>query len=213
VALTTINDAVLRVGELLIPIVKAANGSAIHIRNIAVVTQGPKIGLGQIGRSTRLADGSILDNPDTVEGIVLLQKGKDSNPVLTGIHDEVNKLNNGLLPHGVRVKPFLDRSDLVAFTVKTVKDNLTWDSKNPNPHFTANPPTCQQAPQARPTRSFRSPLFPLPFCIPFPLNPAQSPQGKTSGHNSIHSERNALTSFAGGFYPCIFKERANPLSS
>ncbi|MDR3792897.1 MAG: CusA/CzcA family heavy metal efflux RND transporter [Terracidiphilus sp.] len=106
-------------------VVKAANGSAIHIRDIATVTQGPKIRLGQIGRSTRQPDGSILDNPDTVEGIVLLQKGKDSDPVLTGIHDEVNKLNNGLLPHGVKVKPFLDRSDLVAFTVKTVKDNLT----------------------------------------------------------------------------------------
>jgi hypothetical protein len=130
----------------LIPIVKAANGSAIHIRNIAVVTQGPKIGLGQIGRSTRLADGSILDNPDTIEGIVLLQKSKDSTPVLTGIHDGVNKLNNGLLPHGVRVKPFLDRSDLVAFTVKPVKDNLTWIARTLT-H--TSPPTRQLANKRR----------------------------------------------------------------
>jgi len=56
-------------------VVKASNGTAIRIKDIATVTQGPKIRLGQIGRATHLADGTITDNPDTVEGIVLLQKG------------------------------------------------------------------------------------------------------------------------------------------
>jgi len=60
-----------------------------------------------------------------VEGIVLLQKGTDSDPVLQGIHAEVEKLNNGLLPKGVKVVPFLDRSKLVAYTVETVEHNLT----------------------------------------------------------------------------------------
>ena len=106
-------------------VVKTANGAAIHIRDIATVSQGPKIRLGQIGRATHLPDGTIVDNPDTVEGIVLLQKGDDSDPVLLGIHDEVNKLNNGILPKGVKIIPFLDRSDLVKFTVETVEHNLT----------------------------------------------------------------------------------------
>jgi heavy metal efflux system protein len=44
---------------------------------------------------------------------VLLQKGDDSDPVLQGIHEEVNKLNHGILPKGVTVVPFLDRSKLV----------------------------------------------------------------------------------------------------
>ena len=44
----------------------------------------PKIRLGQIGRATHRPDGTIVDNPDTVEGIVLLQKGDDSDPVLSG---------------------------------------------------------------------------------------------------------------------------------
>ena len=70
-------------------------------------------------------DGRVIDNPDTVEGIVLLQKGDDSDPVLTGIHDEVKKLNSGILPKGVKIVPFLDRSDLVKFTVDTVERNLT----------------------------------------------------------------------------------------
>ena len=106
-------------------VVKNANGTAIKIKDIATVAQGPKIRLGQIGRATHRADGTIVDNPDTVEGIVLLQKGDDSDPVLLGIHDEVQKLNNGILPKGVKIVPFLDRSDLVKFTVETVERNLT----------------------------------------------------------------------------------------
>ena len=106
-------------------VIKTNNGAAIHIRDIAAVAQGPKIRLGQIGRATHRSDGTIVDNPDTVEGIVLLQKGDDSDPVLEGIHKEVDTLNNRILPTGVKVVPFLDRSDLVKFTVETVEHNLT----------------------------------------------------------------------------------------
>ena len=105
--------------------IKTANGTAIKVKDIATVAQGPKIRLGQIGRSTHLPDGTIIDNPDTVEGIVLLQKGDDSDPVLQGIHDEVKKLNSSILPKGVKIVPFLDRSDLVKYTVSTVEDNLS----------------------------------------------------------------------------------------
>lgn len=106
-------------------VIKESNGIPIRVKDIATVEQGPKIRLGQIGRATHLPDGTILDNPDTVEGIVLLQKGENSDPVLTGIHEEVKKLNTSLLPKGVKVVPFLDRSDLVKFTVDTVEHNLT----------------------------------------------------------------------------------------
>jgi len=106
-------------------VVKSQNGAPVRIRDIATVVQGPKIRLGQIGRAIHRADGTIVDNPDTVEGIVLLQKGVDSDPVLQGIHAETEKLNNGILPKGVKVSPFLDRSDLVKFTVDTVENNLS----------------------------------------------------------------------------------------
>jgi cobalt-zinc-cadmium resistance protein CzcA len=106
-------------------VIKTANGAAIEVKDIGTVAQGPKIRLGQIGKSTHLPDGTIIDNPDTVEGIVLLQKGDDSDPVLQGIHEEVQKLNNNILPKGVKIVPFLDRSDLVKYTVSTVEDNLS----------------------------------------------------------------------------------------
>ncbi len=106
-------------------VIKAQNGAAITVKDIATVAQGAKIRLGQIGRASHLPNGSIVDNPDTVEGIVLLQKGDDSDPVLQGIHEEVDKLNHGILPKGVTVVPFLDRSKLVSYTVETVERNLT----------------------------------------------------------------------------------------
>jgi cobalt-zinc-cadmium resistance protein CzcA len=121
-------------------LVKTQNGAAIKVKDIATVAQGPKIRLGQIGKSSKpysiingkkvYDDGKIIDNPDTVEGIVLLQKGDDSDPVLDGIHAEIKRLNGtsnypGILPKGVKVVPFLDRSDLVRFTVDTVEHNLT----------------------------------------------------------------------------------------
>lgn len=111
-------------------LIKTSNGTPIRVKDIATVEQGPKIRLGQIGRATHLPDGRILDNPDAVEGIVLLQKGDDSDPVLQAIHEEVHKLNGdkghpGILPKGVNVVPFLDRSDLVHYTVHTVEHNLT----------------------------------------------------------------------------------------
>ncbi len=105
-------------------VIKTQNGTALRIRDIATVEQGPKIRLGQIGRSTHRPDGSIVDNDDTVEGVVLLQKGDDSDPVLQGIHDKVTELNEHILPPGVKVVPFLDRSKLVSYTVETVEHNL-----------------------------------------------------------------------------------------
>src|ERR1035441_1643110 len=83
-------------------VVKSSNGAAIKIKDIATVAQGPKIRLGQIGRATHREDGTIIDNPDTVEGIVLLQKGDDSDPVLSGIHAKVKELNEHVLPKDVQ---------------------------------------------------------------------------------------------------------------
>ena len=95
------------------------------MKDIAEVVQGPKIRLGQIGKAIHRVDGKIIDDGDVVEGIVLLQKGDDSDSTLVGIHAKVNELNNLILPKGVKVVPFLDRSDLLHYTTHTVLHNLT----------------------------------------------------------------------------------------
>ena len=89
------------------------------------MTQGPKIRLGQIGKAIRRDDGTIVDDDDVVEGIVLLQKGAESDATLVGIHAKVKELNEQILPKGVQIVPFLDRSDLVHYTTHTVLHNLT----------------------------------------------------------------------------------------
>ncbi len=104
---------------------KAQNGTALRIRDIATVVQGPKIRLGQIGKTFRRPDGTLADNSDAVEGVALLQKGANSDETLDGIHGKVDELNTRVLPKGVKLVPFLDRSNLLHLTTHTVLHNLT----------------------------------------------------------------------------------------
>jgi heavy metal efflux system protein len=106
-------------------VLKTQNGTPLLVKNIAHVTQGPKIRLGQIGKAIHRADGSVLDNGDVIEGIVLLRKGANADETLGAIHEKVKELNGRLLPPGVKILPFLDRSDLVHLTTHTVLHNLT----------------------------------------------------------------------------------------
>jgi cobalt-zinc-cadmium resistance protein CzcA len=105
-------------------VIKARNGTALKVKDIAEVSQGPRIRLGRFARAIHRADGKILDNDDVVSGIVLLRKGAEADATLKLIHEKVNELNDHILPPGVKVKPFLDRSDLVGFTTHTVMHNL-----------------------------------------------------------------------------------------
>ncbi|MGD0647920.1 MAG: efflux RND transporter permease subunit, partial [Acidobacteriaceae bacterium] len=120
-------------------VLKTSNGTPIRVSDVARVVQGPKIRLGQIGKTCkpedgtcdmspqeiRREDGKILDDNDVVEGTVLLQKGENSDVALEGIHAKVEELNKHVLPPGVRIVPFLDRSDLLHLTTSTVLENLT----------------------------------------------------------------------------------------
>jgi heavy metal efflux system protein len=101
------------------------NGAALRVRDIATVTQGPKIRLGQIGTAIHRADGKVIDNDDVVEGIVLLRKGANADEALVAIHAKVEELNDHILPPGVKIVPFLDRSNLLHLTTHTVLENLT----------------------------------------------------------------------------------------
>ena len=106
-------------------VILTKNGTPLRIKDIAVVSQGPKIRLGQFARAIHHEDGKIVDNDDVVSGIVLLRKGAAAETALRGIQDKVEELNNHILPKGVKVVPFIDRSDLVHYTTHTVLHNLT----------------------------------------------------------------------------------------
>src|SRR6202045_378599 len=106
-------------------VLTSKTGPPLRVKDFAVVAQGPKIRLGQFARAIRREDGKIIDNDDVVFGIVLLRKGANADEALAGIHAKVQELNERILPAGVKVIPFIDRSDLVHFTTHTVLHNLT----------------------------------------------------------------------------------------
>jgi cobalt-zinc-cadmium resistance protein CzcA len=100
-------------------------GTPLRVKDIAEVTQGAKIRLGHMARANHMEDGRIIDEPDVIQGIVLMRKGAEEESTLAAIHKKVDELNHGILPPGVTVVPMLDRSDLLHFTLRTVEHNLT----------------------------------------------------------------------------------------
>jgi cobalt-zinc-cadmium resistance protein CzcA len=106
-------------------VIVTKNGTPLRVKDIAVVSQGPKIRLGQFAKAVHREDGKIVDNDDVVSGIVLLRKGAAADTALQGIHEKVKELNDHILPPGVKIVDFIDRSDLVHFTSHTVLHNLT----------------------------------------------------------------------------------------
>jgi cobalt-zinc-cadmium resistance protein CzcA len=105
-------------------VLKTQSGTALRVKDIAEVTQGPKIRLGHMARANHMEDGRIIDEPDVIQGGVLLRKGAEEEPTLEALHKKVDELNNRILPPGVKVVPMLDRSDLLHFTLHTVMHNL-----------------------------------------------------------------------------------------
>jgi len=105
-------------------VLKTQGGTAVRVKDVAEVTQGPKIRLGHIGKAIHRADGKVVDNDDVIYAIVLLRKGADAGPTLDAIHQKVKELNEHILPPGVKVLPMLDRADLLHYTLDTVMHNL-----------------------------------------------------------------------------------------
>jgi cobalt-zinc-cadmium resistance protein CzcA len=105
-------------------VLKTQSGTALRVKDIADVVQGPKIRLGHMARANHMEDGRIIDEPDVIQGAVLMRKGAEEQPTLDAIHQKVDQLNNGILPPGVKVVPMLDRSDLLRYTTHTVMHNL-----------------------------------------------------------------------------------------
>ncbi len=112
-------------GDIAGTLVKVQGGTPVRVRDIATVEQGGRIRLGQIGRAVHHLNGHVVDEPDVVEGILLMRKGALPDRTLDAVHAKIKQLNETILPNGVKVVPYLDRSDLVHFTTHTVMHNLT----------------------------------------------------------------------------------------
>ena len=99
-------------------------GTALRVKDVADVAQGPRILLGAMARADHLHDGTVLDNSDVIQGVVLMRKGADAQPAMDDIHEKVKELNERILPEGVKIVPMLDRADLLHYTLHTVLHNM-----------------------------------------------------------------------------------------
>jgi cobalt-zinc-cadmium resistance protein CzcA len=92
------------------------DGAPVLVSDVADVTVGHQPRLGIAGQN---------DDDDIVQGIVLMRRGAETMPTLSGVLAEVDKINSsGVLPPGVRIERIYDRSSLVNITTHTVLHNM-----------------------------------------------------------------------------------------
>jgi len=90
-----------------------SSGIPVLIRDIASV---------QYGNSTRYG-AMVIDTTEAVGGVVMMLKGANANEVTKNVESRIETIQKSL-PKGVKIEPFLNRSDLVGRAISTVARNL-----------------------------------------------------------------------------------------
>jgi heavy metal efflux system protein len=92
-------------------VVTQVNGAPVLVRDLGRTTLSHQEREGILGKD---------NNPDTIEGIVLMLKYQNPSQTLKGIHAKVEALNRQLAADNVRIVPYIDRDDLVHATIHKV---------------------------------------------------------------------------------------------
>lgn len=100
-------------------VVKSENGVPVYLADLGEVKYGNLERKGVFGFTDAQADIT-----DGVEGIVQMLRYQNPSEVLEGVKAAVDELNNGGLPEGVRIRQFMDRTELVDTTLHTVSHTL-----------------------------------------------------------------------------------------
>ncbi len=109
-------DDLVGLGDI---VVKTVGGSPVYLKQLGELKYGNLERKGVLGFSD-----DEREYDDAVEGIVQMLRGENPSEVLKSIHASIDELNNEILPPGVEVHPFLDRTDLVGETLRTVSHTL-----------------------------------------------------------------------------------------
>ena len=96
-------------------VVRATGGTPILVHTVAKVIESYTPRRGAVARGEAI---------DSVEGTVLLRRGENPKDVLDGVHATVDRINRDMLPAGMRIVPFYDRTRLVDTTLGTVCHNM-----------------------------------------------------------------------------------------
>jgi cobalt-zinc-cadmium resistance protein CzcA len=97
-------------------VITAHSGTPVLVKDIADVTVSNVPIEGIVGED---------DSDDVVSGIVLMRKGENPSDVLKALKERINLLNASILPKGVKIASFYDRTWLINTTLHTVFKNLT----------------------------------------------------------------------------------------
>jgi cobalt-zinc-cadmium resistance protein CzcA len=93
----------------------SSNGTPILVRDVAQVKLGAVPRLGISGQD---------EDDDAVVGIVIMRKGENPSQVLKNVKEKLALINERVLPKGVQIVPFYDRTWLMGKTLATVFRNL-----------------------------------------------------------------------------------------
>jgi cobalt-zinc-cadmium resistance protein CzcA len=96
-------------------LIEVRGSTPILVRQVAEVAVSAKPRLGQVG---------LQNDEDVVQGIVVMLRGENPGDVIASLKEKIAELNDRILPEDVKIEPFIDRTDLVSATVKTVTTNL-----------------------------------------------------------------------------------------
>ena len=93
-------------------VLKEFQGTPVYIRDVADVTQGTAVRVGAVVKN---------GVTETVGGIVMMMRAGNAKEVVARIKKRVNEVNaSGVLPDGLQVVPYYDRSELVDAALATV---------------------------------------------------------------------------------------------
>ena len=95
--------------------VAAKNGTPIYLKQLGQVSIGAKVPVGKVGKDEKSA---------IVQGVVLMRRGEKSLPTLERVRQKVDQLNKGVLPKGMFIVPYYDRTNLINVTTRTVTHTL-----------------------------------------------------------------------------------------
>ncbi len=110
-------------------------GVPVFVRQVANVVVDHKPRLGKVGRTLKErddvpildehGDNVVVDEDDVIEGIVLMRKYEKSLPTANGVADKMEQIQkSGLLPKGMTLRVFNQRTNLVHVTTHNVIHNL-----------------------------------------------------------------------------------------
>jgi len=97
-------------------VLKSQGGTPTYLRDVAQV---------KIGEAVRMGAAMTNGKDEAVGGIVMMLRGANSRDVVRQVDEKVREINgNNMLPDGIKMVPYYDRSDIIIASVHTVNKAL-----------------------------------------------------------------------------------------